>query len=189
MASRAAGVLAVVAATVSARLLPRPERDARREAELNARVARLLANMTTEQKARQIDLVYGNQEVLAADGTLNATAVAAFIASGGIGILHDLYDPGIGPSITNAIQAAVINATSVPVAFLEEGLHGLGQAGNTVFPQSIAMAATFDTALMAQVAATIALETRAYGIVQLYAPVIGTATDPRWGRVEVRADT
>jgi beta-glucosidase len=142
-------------------------------------VTRVLANMTTAQKARQLDLIYGNQQLLAQDGsgTLNMTAVTEFMSTGGLGVIHDLYDPT--GAFINTLQALAMNATGIPIGFLEEGLHGLGQAGKTVFPQSIAMAGTWDTALMQQVAQAIAAETRAYGIVQLYAPVIGTAVDPR----------
>lgn len=150
------------------------------EQEINARIGQLLANMTLEQKARQLDMLYGNQEVLA-DGALNMTAVDYYISTGGISVIHDLYDPGIFGSVINTIQSLVLNATGIPVMFVEEGLHGLAQAGKTVFPQSIGMAATFNTALMQSVASAIATETRAYGVVQLFAPVIGTATEPRWG--------
>jgi beta-glucosidase len=56
--------------------------------------------------------------------------------------------------------------------------------GATVFPQAIALAATWDTALVARVARAIATETRSRGVRQVLSPVVNIANDVRWGRVE-----
>ena len=72
----------------------------------------------------------------------------------------------------------------IPVIPFDEALHGLVRPGATVFPQSIGLAASFDTALMHRVAACIADETRSRGIRQVLSPVINIAGDARWGRVE-----
>src|SRR5438874_12232165 len=53
-----------------------------------------------------------------------------------------------------------------------------------MFPQAIALAATWDTALVGRVAAAIASETRSRGIRQVLSPVVNIANDVRWGRVE-----
>ena len=78
-----------------------------------------------------------------------------------------------------------------------EGLHGVARAGNaTVFPQAIAMAATFDTPLMHLVADVISTEFRAkyyaylhpdgsadwYKGLTAWSPNINIFRDPRWGR-------
>jgi len=63
-------------------------------------------------------------------------------------------------------------------------VHGLVRDGATVFPQAIALAATWDTALVARTAAAIARETKSRGIRQVLSPVINIANDVRWGRVE-----
>lgn len=65
-----------------------------------------------------------------------------------------------------------------------EALHGVVSDGCTSFPQSIALGATFDPELVQEVAGVIALESRAVGIAQVYAPMLATSRDPRWGRVE-----
>ena len=77
-----------------------------------------------------------------------------------------------------------------------EGLHGVARSGYaTVFPQAIGLAATWDTALIHNVADTIATEARAkyneaqrnenhsifYGLT-LWSPNINIDRDPRWGR-------
>lgn len=58
------------------------------------------------------------------------------------------------------------------------------RGGATAFPQSIALAATFDTALVRQVSHAIAMETKTRGIRQILSPVVNLATDVRWGRTE-----
>ena len=63
-------------------------------------------------------------------------------------------------------------------------MHGLARPGATVFPQAIALAATWDTNLVSRVANAIARETRSRGIRQVLSPVVNIASDVRWGRVE-----
>ncbi|MFC0202936.1 glycoside hydrolase family 3 C-terminal domain-containing protein [Novosphingobium soli] len=78
-----------------------------------------------------------------------------------------------------------------------EGLHGVARAGEaTVFPQAIAMAATFDASLVEQAADLIATEFRAkyratlgpdgsskrYRGLTVWSPNINIFRDPRWGR-------
>jgi len=65
-----------------------------------------------------------------------------------------------------------------------EVLHGVVSSGCTSFPQSIALGATWDPDLVERMANVIAQEARAVGIGQGFAPMLGLARDPRWGRVE-----
>ncbi len=68
-----------------------------------------------------------------------------------------------------------------------EALHGIVIYGATSFPQSIALAATFDTDLMLEVATAISDEGRAFynrgtkGL-NYWSPVLNLCRDPRWGR-------
>lgn len=77
-----------------------------------------------------------------------------------------------------------------------EALHGVARAGKaTVFPQAIALAATFDTALVHNVADAISTEARSkynlstalgrhiqYMGINFWTPNINIFRDPRWGR-------
>ena len=77
-----------------------------------------------------------------------------------------------------------------------EGLHGVARAGRaTVFPQAIGIAATFNVALMSEIAETISDEARAkhhaglrqgnrgqYFGLTYWSPNINIFRDPRWGR-------
>ena len=96
------------------------------------------------------------------------------------------FDPRPAASRSNDVQRAFVERTrlGIPAIQFEEGVHGLMQFGATVFPQAIALAATWDTALVGRVAAAIAAESRERGVRQLLSPVVNLARDPRWGRVE-----
>ncbi|MBS1240598.1 MAG: glycoside hydrolase family 3 domain protein [Gemmatimonadetes bacterium] len=86
----------------------------------------------------------------------------------------------------NAVQRWFVERSrpGIPIIPFEEAVHGLRRPGGTMFPQAIALAATWDTALMGRVAEAIARETRSRGIRQVLSPVVNLGDDPRWGRVE-----
>ena len=88
--------------------------------------------------------------------------------------------------LINEIQKYFVEETrlGIPIIAFDEALHGLVRQGATAFPQSIALAASWDTALMADVAFAIAMETKSRGIRQILSPVLNIARDVRWGRVE-----
>lgn len=81
-------------------------------------------------------------------------------------------------------EALASSRLGIPVLQHGEALHAPLWGYATCFPQSISMAATFDDELYYRVAEVIALETRAVGVRQVYAPVVNISRDPRWGRTE-----
>lgn len=106
--------------------------------------------------------------------------------------------------MTLAERAAVLNYRSPKIERLgieeynwwNEGLHGVARAGTaTMFPQAIALAATFDPDLLKEVGDVISIETRAkynafvaegdrdiYKGLTLWSPNVNMFRDPRWGR-------
>lgn len=88
--------------------------------------------------------------------------------------------------LINEIQKYFIEETrlGIPIIAFDEGLHGLVRKGATSFPQSIALAATWDTSMVKEVAHAIANEFNARGIRQILSPVLNIARDVRWGRTE-----
>ena len=161
---------------------------------VDQRVQDLLARMTLEEKVRQLDMYFGADDFLGPDQKLDRTHArpdAVFhselaekaIGTLGVGSIHDLYPP---PQLYNAIQAWVIksNRLGIPALFIEEGLHGYMAHGETVFPQSVNLAATWNPKLARATGAAIASEARADGVDMILAPVLDVARDPRWGRVE-----
>ena len=94
--------------------------------------------------------------------------------------------PGETVALTNAIQKWMIEETrlGIPTLFHEEGLHGFQGRYATSFPQSIALASTFDTDLIERVYSITAREIRVRGAHHVLSPVVDVALDPRWGRIE-----
>jgi beta-glucosidase len=86
----------------------------------------------------------------------------------------------------NAGQKWAVEQTrlGIPMIFHEEALHGYVARGATSFPQSIALASTWDPALATRIFSVAAREMRARGATLALAPVVDVARDPRWGRIE-----
>lgn len=106
---------------------------------------------------------------------------------------HFLHEKAKEPVTAKACAAAINEDTrksmeasrwGIPVLQHGEALHGAQWGNATCFPQSIAMAATFDDSLYFRVGEVVAKELRAVGVRQVYAPVINISRDPRWGRTE-----
>ena len=161
---------------------------------VDARVQDLVRRMTLEEKARQLDMYSGCSELLDANQGIDHThakPAAVFdprraekaLGTLGVGSIHDLYP---SPQLYNRIQAWVIKSTrlGIPALFIEEGLHGYMAYNETVFPQSVNLASTWNTNLARETGAAIAAEARADGVDMILAPVLDIARDPRWGRVE-----
>lgn len=86
----------------------------------------------------------------------------------------------------NEAQKYFLNETrlGIPIIPFDEALHGLIRLEATSFPQSIGLAATWNTETMKQVSKAIAMETKSRGFRWVLSPVINIARDVRWGRVE-----
>jgi len=94
--------------------------------------------------------------------------------------------PRESAELANEIQEFVAKKSrlGIPIMIHDECLHGCMTRGSTIFPQSIALASTWDPELMERVAVAIGKETRARGIHQCLSPTINIARDPRCGRTE-----
>jgi len=181
---------------------------------VDARVRDLLGRMTLEEKFWQLFMIPGTLDDSTHDyshgifGLQIGRAPAALPPGppakapperGGhpsVGGEH-LRDPATADALASAaarVDAERIDAIQryfvthtrlgIPIIPFEEGVHGLMRDGATDFPAAIALAATFDTALVRQVGGAIAGEAASRGIRQLLSPVANVATDVRWGRVE-----
>jgi beta-glucosidase len=138
--------------------------------------------MTREEKFWQLFMIPGDLSTPAHD------------YSAGIFGLQIGAAEGIAPRDAARAHAAKVDSIQrwfttrsrhrIPIIPFDEALHGLMREGATVFPQAIALAATFDSALVARVHLAAARETRSRGIRMVLSPVVNLATDVRWGRVE-----
>jgi beta-glucosidase len=84
-----------------------------------------------------------------------------------------------------AIDLVAKTRLQVPLLTAEDCIHGHSfWPGATIFPTQLAMAATWDPALVERVARVAAVEVSATGIHQTFSPVLCIARDLRWGRVD-----
>ncbi len=162
-----------------AQTLP-PYRDAQRP--VSERVRDLIGRMTLEEKFWQLFMIPGDLDDPAHDYSrgvfgLQISAVPHGPAANAARAHADRI---------NAIQRFFVERTKlgIPIIPFDEAVHGFVRDGSIVFPQAIALAATWDSALVRRVAEAIARETRSRGVRQVLSPVVNIADDVRWGRVE-----
>ena len=114
---------------------------------------------------------------------------AATLLKNGIGEISrpsEHRDPRVMVEFTNSIQKWVKENTrlGIPVLFHDECLHGHVAPKGTSYPTAIALASTWDPALLHEIFTATAAEARARGVQQCLAPVLDLDRDPRWGRTE-----
>jgi len=163
---------------------------------IEQRVADLLSRMTLEDKVAQVhrviweelDFLGEDVALLDAEGNLASAGATRHLAHGvsGFGRISLKRTPRAAAALTNALQQYLRQHTrlGIPALFNEEGLHGLMAYRATSFPQAIALASTWDPALVEQIFTAAALETRTRGSNYVFTPVLDVARDPRWGRTE-----
>ncbi|MCB0533082.1 MAG: glycoside hydrolase family 3 C-terminal domain-containing protein [Lewinellaceae bacterium] len=167
-----------------------PYRDA--SIPVEARVQDLLERMTPEEKFWQLFMLPGD---LGADSLRYRAGLFGFQVSAAAQTDHAAgqmlrYDQG-APAFEAAVQINALQRffreetrLGIPIIPFDEALHGLVRPGATAFPQAIGLAATWNTALVHEVADAMAAECRSRGIRQILSPVVNVATDVRWGRTE-----
>ncbi len=172
-----------------------------------ARVEDLLRRMTLEEKVAQMIGIWEKKgDIQDAQGNFSA-AKAARAFPNGLGQITRPSDKR-GVTVSNnaaGVAADAVNRTAqetadyinaaqrwaveqtrlgIPMIMHEEALHGYVARGATSFPQSIALASSWDPALVERVFGVAAREMRARGANLALAPVVDVARDPRWGRIE-----
>jgi beta-glucosidase len=177
----AAGLLLVPAPAPSQTAGPFPYRN--RQLPVDERVRDLLGRMTLEEKFWQLFMIPGDLDDPSHDYSHGVFGLQISTAPAGT---TGARTARAHAERINAIQRFFVERTrlGIPIIPFEEAVHGLPLDGATVFPAAIALAATWDPALVKRVAGAIALETGARGIRQVLSPVVNLASDVRWGRVE-----
>jgi beta-glucosidase len=151
---------------------------------VTALVARVLANMSLAEKARQL-VIHSADTFITANGEFDASKAASYLGTLGAGVFDSL-GRNVDPTISNTAMRAAVASSShgVGVIIAEECQHGVQGDSHTMFPSPISMAAAFDTELLREVGRVMGIEARASGITQCWSPVCGLAREPRWGRAE-----
>ena len=175
-------ITAIAALYLSADARKYPYQDPKLPVE--QRVEDLMSRMSLEEKVNQMSaqLLFMDQFFEERDYTKgHIRNIGHFLWDGNIP-----NDPASAAKHINEDTKRSIEASrwGIPVLQHGEALHGAQWGDATCFPQSISMAATFDTDLYYQVGLAVAEELRAVGVRQVYAPVVNISRDQRWGRAQ-----
>ena len=166
-------------------LLPGWSRPVLTDAEVAERVEALLADMSVAEKAGQLSQYFyfnlpPSEEIeatLHTDFSRQPAMVEAALREGKVGSLLFVTDP----VEVNRLQRLAVegNPHGIPALFGFDVIHGL----RTIMPVPIAMAASWDPAVIEQGQGVAAREARAVGVHWAFAPMVDIARDPRWGRI------
>ncbi len=152
--------------------------------------------MTLDEKVAQLGGTWQNRNFIKDENRLFVGSNREFLANQAKLLLSNGLGGMTRPSenrgaremadFANSMQKWLTENTrlGIPVLFHDECLHGHAAPGGTSYPQAIALAATWDPALVHDVFEATAQEVRARGAQQCLAPVLDLARDPRWGRTE-----
>lgn len=161
-----------------------------------ARVDALMREMTLEEKTAQLYGVWvgasdEGAEVAPHQHDMEEPVDLDALLPEGLGQLTRPFgsapvDPALGAlSLMRTQQRiAAANRFGIPAVAHEECLAGFAAWGATAYPVPLAWGATFDPALVREMAAAIGRDMRAVGVHQGLAPVLDVVRDARWGRVE-----
>lgn len=169
-------------------------------APVESRVEDLLARMTLEEKVTQMMAIWQQKPDIMDEKDEFAPEKFAKLFPHGIGQVTRPSDDK-GPAsplaskwrdedstirLINAMQKYSMEKTrlGIPILMHEEGLHGYAAVNATSFPQAIAMASSWDPAMVQDINSVIAREIRVRGASLVLSPVVDVARDPRWGRFE-----
>jgi beta-xylosidase len=162
------------------------------------RVADLLARMTPDEKVAQLGSVWmdapgddGNGFAPMQDRFSGEQPPLDELIRHGIGQLTRVFGtrpvpPAAGVRALAGLQQRIMAASrfAIPAVAHEECLTGFAAWSATVFPTPLAWGASFDPALVRQMAEAIGATMHAAGIQQGLAPVLDVTRDARWGRTE-----
>jgi beta-glucosidase len=157
-------------------------------ATVEERVEDLLERMTLDEKIAQVGGL-AVQDVL--EGDAFSQEKAGDRLAHGIGQItriagSTLLRPRETARIANEVQRFLRESTrlGIPAIVHEESLAGYVARDATCFPQAIGLAATWEPALVEEMAGVIRRQMRAVGATLSLSPVLDVARDPRWGRLE-----
>jgi beta-glucosidase len=140
----------------------------------DARIESLIRSMTLEEKIGQLVQYSAGQPTGPGTGR---TDYKDMIAHGQIGSLLNVIDT---PQINEYQRIAVEQSRlHIPLLFGLDVIHGF----RTEFPIPLAMASTWDPALIEKASRVAAVEASAIGIRWTFSPMVDIARDARWGRI------
>jgi beta-glucosidase len=155
-----------------------------------AAVEKLLARMTLKEKIGQMTQLDIGMVTDGMDQSIriNSEKLHKAVAEYGVGSILNVHDEALSEEkwheIIRAIQEeAKKSRLQIPVLYGIDTIHGPNYiVGSTLFPQPLAMAATWNPELMLRGSQISAAETRKAGIPWCFSPVLDAGRQPLWSR-------
>jgi beta-glucosidase len=156
-----------------------------------AAVEKLLGQMTLREKVGQMTQLEIGMVTDGLDQSIriNSEKLHKAVAEYGVGSILNVHDQALSVEkwheIIRAIQEeAKKTRLHVPVLYGIDTIHGPNYiVGSTLFPQPLAMAATWNPELMLRGSQIAAAETRKAGIPWSFSPVLDAGRQPLWSRL------
>ena len=151
---------------------------------LEARIDRILADMTLRQKIGQMT----QAEIKSiTPEEVRTYYIGSVLNGGGSWPGKDKHaDVSAWVALADAYYAASMStdmAVKVPIMWGTDAVHGHSNVYRaTIFPHNIGLGAAHDPALIREIAAATAKAVRASGIDWVFAPAVPAVQDARWGR-------
>lgn len=151
------------------------------------RVADLLSRMTIQEKAAQLMQGDISNWLNVTSGVFNRSGLVTNFEqkAGQFYVGYPISWEMLSQNIKRG-QDYAVNETrlGIPALVQTEGIHGFLIGNATIFNSPIAYACTWNRSQTEAMARQIAVEARALGVSQLFAPVVDLARELRFGRVE-----
>ncbi len=138
-------------------------------------VERLMSAMTLDEKIGQLNLLPAGEGLVT--GAQAPTSLSQRLDAGQVGAIFGTKSLASARAMQERALAG--SRLGIPLFFAEDVIHG----HRTVFPLNIALACSWDMALIEETAGFAAAEAAAEGLHQVYAPMIDISRDARWGRM------
>jgi len=150
-----------------------------------ARVKDLLQRMTLEEKIAQMRHLHS--ENYDSNKKISLEKVKSFTSGFAFGCVEAVpYSATQYSKAIVTLQKYIKDETrlGIPILPVTEALHGIAHEGATIYPQAIAIGATFNPWLVSRMVDQIGKGMSQIGIKQVLSPDLDLARELRWGRVE-----
>ncbi len=163
----------ILAFIVISSCAPVQERQDKRD--MKVFIDELMSKMTVEEKIGQLNLLPGYEDIVTGQAT--ASEIGRKVKEGKVGGVLNVKSV----AKIRELQRVAVEETrlGIPMIFGMDVIHGY----QTVFPIPLALAASFDPALIERSARIAATEASADGVCWNFSPMVDLTRDPRWGRI------
>lgn len=146
------------------------------EIEMHKYVANLMSRMTVKEKIGQLNLTVSPEFVAGDVKNHSSSSLEMRITNGEIGGLFGFK----GAARIKDLQKIAIEKSRlhIPLLFGLDVIHGY----DVTFPIPLALASSWNTELIEQVARTSAIEASSDGVCWVFSPMVDISRDCRWGR-------